>query len=160
MTEADARLLAEAYADHAAACRLYARSLAVEDDAQQEAFVRLARHLAAGRAMPDHPRAWLLTATRSAALDARRNHRRRLAREAAAFKDKAMFEQSDSLDTNAVERALAQLAPRQREAVVLRLWCDCDFKAIGELTGVAASTAHADYAAGIDELRRLLGEAR
>ena len=150
-----ARLLADAHARHGGACAAYARSLGGDEDAAQEALVRLARHLAAGRAMPDSPRAWLLRAVRSAALDGRRRDRRRRAREHAAFRPQGAPE---AVEREAVEAALMRLSERRREAVVLRVWCDLDFKAIAALVGVAASTAHADCAAGLAELRGLLGD--
>lgn len=157
MTDAAARLLADAYAAHAPACRLYARSLSPEaDDATHEAFVRLARRLVKGEAVPEHCRAWLLTAVRSAALDMRRRTRRRQRHEVAAFADGrgGLFEPNDSHDAATAEGALMRLTARQREAVVLRIWCDLSFEAIAALTGTAASTAHADFTTGIDELRR------
>lgn len=158
MTEAAARLLADAFAVHGPACRLYARSFALDaEDAQQEAFVRLARRLTAGEALPEHLRAWLMKAVRSAALDARRRARRRRLREASAFAAPPMFQSGEALDAQAAQRALLQLPPRQREAVVLRIWGELGFEAIAQMTGVATSTAHSDFAAGINKLRRLMG---
>ena len=162
VTDAAARLLADAYTAHAPACRLYARSLTPEaDDAAHEAFVRLARRLAAGESMPDVPRAWLLTAVRSAALDARRKSRRRQAREVAAFGAEPplrLFEAGDALDAQTAETALMRLPARQREAVILRLWGELGFEAIAQVTGVTTSTAQPDYVSAIRQLQLHLGE--
>ena len=158
MTDPAARLLAEAYAAHGPACRLYARALTDDpDDVIQEAFIRLARRLTAGEPLPEHLRAWLLTAVRSAAIDARRRSQRRRNHEAAAFAQRPMFEPAEGLDAAAAERALQDLPQRQREAVVLRIWGGLGFEAIAQMTGVATSTAHADFTAGIAELRRRMG---
>ena len=158
MTDPAARLLAEAYAAHGPACRLYARALADDpEDVVQETFVRLARRLTAGQALPEHLRAWLLTAVRSAAIDARRRSQRRRNHESTAFTPRPMFEPGSGLDAAAAERALEELAPRQRETVILRLWGDLGFEAIAQMTGVATSTAHADFTAGIADLRRRMG---
>ena len=157
MDAAAARALADAHAAHAAACSLYSRSLTGDEDAKQEAFVRLARHLTAGRGEPRNARAWLLTAVRSAALDEHRGDRRRRDRE-----QRAVFDQADdhgdpaAVDAEAVGRALMRLPARRREAVVLRLWCGLEFNEIARLCGVAASTAHADYTAALADLRHFL----
>lgn len=159
MNDAAARKLADAYTVHGPACRVYARSLTgADDDAAQEAFVRLARRLAAGGVMPEHLRPWLLTAVRSAVIDARRSADRRRQRESAALPDAPLFEPGAALDAEAAERAIMSLPARQREAVTLRIWGELGFEAIARMLGVATSTAHADFNAGIAALRRSLGE--
>ena len=163
VTDAAARMLADAYAAHAPACRLYARSLSPDaKDAAQEAFARLARRLAAGDGLPEHLRAWLMTAVRSAVLDARRRTRRRQRRETlvhpAAFAARAIFEPGAGVDAASAEAALARLPERQREVMVLRIWGDLGFETIATMIGVSTSTAHADFGAGIATLRREMGE--
>ena len=117
--------------------------------------MKLARRLTNGDAMPAHPRAWLLSAVRSAALDLRRWSRRRERREAFAARPD-VGEATDPLDGEAVAAAMDRLPERQREVVVLHLWCDLTFAEAAELIGIAASTAHADYRAGLAALRNLL----
>ena len=149
-------MFADAHAQHAAACLAYAGRLApagLADDAKQEAFVKLARRLSAGEPMPDHPRAWLLTAVRSAALDLRRTDRRRERREAFAAQPD-VESTTDPLHREAITTALDRLPDRQREVVVLHLWCDLTFAEAADLIGIAASTAHADYRAGLAALRQ------
>ena len=153
------RALERAYADHAAACVLYARQLSphAAEDAAQEAFVKLMRRMVSGDP-PANVRAWLLTAVRSAALDGRRGEGRRRRREQAVATPLFAEAATDGLDATAVADALADLSPRRREVLVLRLWCDLGFAEVAELVGVAVSTAHADYAAALDALRRRFGE--
>lgn len=154
MTPTAARQLHDAYAAHAAVCRRYAGQLDGEsDDAAQEAFVKLARRLARGDGLPPNPRAWLLAATRSAALDARRSRTRRQRRES-AFATPAV--EAEPVEAGPLLAALRGLPVRQREVVVLRLWAGLTFPQAAELIGVAASTAHADYAAAIETMRQIL----
>ena len=151
--------LARAHAEHAGACLLYARQVAPDhaaaQDATQEAFVRLMRHLTNTATMPDSPRAWLLTATRHAALDARRGERRRRDRER-NIAPSALVAPPDAsgLDADAVMEAVARLPARQREVLTLRLWADLNFAEIAAVVGVSLSTAHADHAAALRTLRR------
>ena len=146
------------YAEHAAACVLYARTLAGDgaEDAAHEAFVRLMRRLAAGGEPPDHVRAWLLVATRSAALDGRKADARRRRRERAAADGSPAFAPAagDGLDAALATAALADLPARRREVLVLRLWGGLGFAEIAEIVGVGVSTAHADHAAALEDLRK------
>jgi RNA polymerase sigma-70 factor, ECF subfamily len=56
-----------------------------------------------------------------------------------------------------VERAVAELPPDQREALVLRHYEQMSFEAMAQLTGVAASTLKSRYAAAMVRLRERLG---
>ena len=153
MEGAAAKAFDDAYRAHAAACRGYASALPGDpDDATHEAFVKLCRRLAAGGSMPTNPRAWLLAAVRTNALDARRAERRRHRREQFAFEPRV----EATLPDPAVHDALWRIDERRREAVVLRLWCDASFADVAELMGVAISTAHDLYRRGLDDLRDLL----
>ncbi len=146
-----ARQLEQAYADHASACRSYAAVLPGDpDDATHEAFVRLARRLTSGDAMPTHPRAWLLTAVRSCAIDEGRMSIRRRRREAFA----APVDREQRGQDPAVVAALWRIDERSRQAIVLRLWCGVGFQEAADLLGCAASTAHDLYRRGLDDLRR------
>lgn len=160
MTGRDAELFGEVYAAHAAACRVYARHLSSDaggaEDATHEAFVKLARRLAEGRPLPEHLRAWLLSAVRSAALDARRSFRRRERREAFVAYPPAFELSTGALDAAEVTAALERLPERQREVVVLHLWAGLTFAEAGALVGVSASTAHGDYTVGLATLRTRL----
>ena len=149
-----------AYAQHAAACVLYAQQIVgarLSEDACQEAFVRLFRHLARGGDLPRAARAWLLKATRSAALDLMRSEKRRSRREeAAGVREAFAANPGAALDGRELAAALAGLPPRQRETIVLRVWGEMGFTEIAEMLDVAVSTAHGDYSAGLRALREKL----
>ena len=149
-----------AYAQHAAACVLYAQQVVgarLADDACQEAFVRLFRLLVRGGERPRAPRAWLLKATRSAALDLLRSEKRRIRREEAAGVREAFApDPAAALDSQELSAALATLPPRQRETVVLRIWGEMGFTEIAQMLDVVVSTAHGDYSAGLRALRETL----
>ena len=144
---------------HAPACRLYARQWldpAAADDAVQEAFVRLIGL----QNPPDSPRAWLFAAVRHLALTAVRSDGRRRARErstggALRAGDFAPSPEG-AVDARLAADALGDLPPRQREAVVLRLWGHLGYADAARVAGVSLATAHADYAAAIAALRRRL----
>lgn len=152
-------MLARAWHDHAACCVLYARGLTdAPDDAVQEAFVRLMRRLQT-EPMPDSPRAWLITATRSAALDARKRetrHRLRIAKWAGEVALTATT--PTKFESRSVGAALDQLERDLREPVVLRLWVELSFEQIAGLIKTSASTAHDRYQRGLAALRDILGD--
>jgi RNA polymerase sigma factor (sigma-70 family) len=155
--------LEAAYQEHAATCRLYALQIVGAgraEDAAQEAFIRLLSHLVREKAVPHAPRAWLLAATRSAALDLLRSDKRRLHRE--SHRPEMAFAEgpADRLEAREVTESLEGLPQRQREAIVLRIWGDLGFAEIAELLGVALSTAHGDYQAGLSALREKLDPPR
>ena len=152
--------IASAYAEHAPTCLLYARQIAPEcaEDVVQEAFMKLIRFAAAEGTPPREVRAWLLTATRSAAIDRVRSESRRRRRERSiAPKVACLASEGDLFDAHHVTEALAGLPERRREVVVLRLWGGLGFAEIAKLLGVGLSTAHDDYHNAINELRRKLG---
>ncbi|HMP60078.1 MAG TPA: RNA polymerase sigma factor [Gemmatales bacterium] len=148
------RQLADLVDRHGPALVLYARQWsAVPEDIVQEAFLKLIRQ---GK-MPPEPVAWLHRVVRNAAIDAARVEQRRLRRESAVvgrwFTDAAL----EGLDVAAAVAALADLPVEQREGIVARLWGGLSFEQIAELAGVAASTAHRRFAAGLAALRERLG---
>jgi RNA polymerase sigma factor (sigma-70 family) len=55
--------------------------------------------------------------------------------------------------------AMSQLPLEQREAVLLRHYCDMRFRAIAQCQGVSVSAAQARYRCGIERLRSLLDDA-
>lgn len=154
------QFLEAAYVQHAAACRLYAHQIIggkLAEDACQEAFIRLFRQVVRGGGAPRAPRAWLLMATRSAALDLFRSEKRRRRREEIAGRDEPFAkEPGAAIEAGELAAALAQLPQRQREVIVLRIWGELGFADIAEMLGVAISTAHADCTTGLAALRQKL----
>lgn len=158
------QFLETAHAQHAAACVLYAQQIVgarLAEDACQEAFVRLFRQVMRGGELPRSVRAWLLMTTRSAALDLLRSEKRRIRREeAAGGRDAFMRDPAAALQGQELSAALERLPPRQRETVVLRIWGEMGFTDIAQTLGVALSTAHGDYTAGLRALREMLDPKR
>jgi RNA polymerase sigma-70 factor (ECF subfamily) len=135
---------------------LYARQWCdTPEDVVQEAFLKLARTKA-----PDDPIAWLYRVVRNGALDAARVARRRHRREAAVARPARWFVEPEveGLDAAVAVAAVARLPAEQREAIVARLWGGLSFEQIGAVAGCSASTAFRRYSAGIEALRRELGE--
>jgi RNA polymerase sigma factor (sigma-70 family) len=154
----DPSQLAAWFDAHAGAMVLYARQWltdrAAAEDVVQEVFVRL---MSGPGSQPNNPRAWLFAAVRNAAIDAARSESRRKVRERSATPF-AWFEKrhDDLLDAEAVQRAVAQLPPRQREVVTLRVWSDMTLNEISQVVGIAISTVHDEYRRGLDAVRQLM----
>lgn len=156
MTDPDK--LATWFEAHAAALALYARQWldrGQAEDVVQEVFVRL---LTQGRE-PPNARAWLYASVRNAAIDAARAASRRKRREdAVSAETRGWFDPrpADVLDADAVQHAVQQLPPRQREVVTLRVWSGMTLSEVSQVMGIAVSTVHDEYRRGLDALRRLM----
>jgi len=143
--------------NHGPALILYARQWCpTAEDVVQDAFLKLL-------AVPEPPRdvlPWLYRVVRNRALDASKTARRRQRRESAVARRETWFVETaiDGIDASAAVAALEQLPVEQREAIVARLWGGLSFELIGEVAGCSASSAFRRFAAGIDSLRRELGE--
>lgn len=153
----DARRLTELIDAHASALVLYARQwCATPEDAVQDAFCKLA----SSRVWPDDPPAWLFRVVRNAAIDAGRSDRRRQNREAIAARPERWFVEPaiEGLDAGMAVAALEDLPAEQREVIVARLWGGLTFEQFGQVAGCSASSAHRRFKAGIEALRKKLGE--
>jgi RNA polymerase sigma factor (sigma-70 family) len=148
--------LARLVEQYAAALTLYARQwCAAPEDVVQEAFLKLASQ----RTTPQNVAAWLYRVVRNGALSAARAAKRRRHYEgAAAANATSWFLPSDfsGLDAEAATAALSALPLEQRETIVAHLWGGLSFEQIGELSGVAASTAHRRYLSALAALRERL----
>lgn len=129
---------------------------AAAEDVLQDVFVSLVRH---GHAVVRTPRAWLLTATLNRVRD-----RLRRRRPAAAELDALASQLPDPVQTamqqertRLVAAALAKLPLPQREVVVLHVFEDLSFSAIGQLCGVSPDTAASRWRYACDKLRARLG---
>ncbi len=153
----DARRFTTLMDAHAAKLVLYARQWTdAPEDAVQEAFLKLVRQ----RVEPHEPVAWLYRVVRTTALDIGKGQRRRERRETQAARPVEWFNEPavDGLDAEDAVRALEALPPDQREVIVARLWGGLSFEQIAAVAGCSASSAHRRFAAGIESLRRTLGE--
>ena len=149
--------LGQLYRQHAPALRLYARQWGGSaEDLVQNAFVRLARQTPP----PEHVLPWLYRVVRNAALDAGKAERRRQRRESAVARSARWFVEPsvEGLDAEAAVAALAKLGADEREVIVARLWGGLSFEEIAGVAGCSASTAFRRFTAGIDALRKELGE--
>lgn len=159
MPEHPARNLAHWFDTCAPGLVLYARQWlprAEAEDAVQEVFVRL-------MAQPREPanvKGWLFVATRNAAIAAARSDRRRVRREQTAAEQSAegrqtLFEHRlhDLIDAAVAEAALAALPAPQREVVTLRIWGGMTLAEVSQVTGLAVSTVHDHYRAGLARLK-------
>src|SRR5258708_2916947 len=128
--------------------RLYGLALwrtGCEEDARdvvQEVFVRLASRRSDLRGV-EAPHIWLLAVTHNASLDAvrRRSRRRTEPLESAAHVAAPGSTPERAAAASSTSRALAQLPPPQREAVLLHHVAGCSFREIAAITGVPAFTA-------------------
>jgi RNA polymerase sigma-70 factor, ECF subfamily len=138
--------------------RQWVHSLADAEDVVQNAFVRFWRHQPEAGA--DHY-PLLYAAVRSSALDLLRTQERRARREtddrvAVPRGDANWFdttiEQREHADQ--VQAALEQLAPAQREVIVLKMWGELTFAQIAQALGESINTVASRYRYALEALRR------
>lgn len=136
------------------------------EDLVQECFFRLARRWPRVRAM-EHPKAYARKVLVNLALDAS-GRRRRSAAELGDGLDAATEHADDAavrlfgrveVGTD-LERALGDLAPRQRTALVLRYFEDLPEAEVAELMGCSVGTVKSTTARALERLRGhdLLGD--
>ena len=122
----------------------------------QESLIQLARQ----KETPRDVLPWLYRVVRNRAISISRSSRRRRRREAeAGIEGDAYFEASpeDRVDIDVAQVALASLPTEQREVIVAHLWGGMTFEEIGRLVGVADSTAHRRYHAGVQQIQKQVG---
>src|SRR5947209_5820798 len=143
------------YADKAAHFVLYGRALGLShseaEDVLQETFLALLEQ----EERPEKPLHYCLRSFRNRALNYRRGLWRRIARE---LESSRWFERS--ADQSAQERAamccLAKLPREQREVIVLKIWHQHTFEAIGELLEISPNTVAGRYRYGLQKLKGYL----
>lgn len=143
------------YEEKAAELILYGRALGLShseaEDVLQETFVALLQR----PVPPEQPAHYCVRCYRNRALNHRRSLWRRLARE---LESSRWFERSDneSPEERAAMHGLAKLPPEQREVIVLKIWHDYTFEAIGELLQISPNTAAGRYRYGVQKLQACL----
>src|SRR5262245_44830646 len=139
---------------HAAVLELAARQwCAIPEDVVQEAFMKLSRL----DREPEQVAAWLYRVVRNAAMTANRSGRRRQQHEAAAGGMSWFVEAGDGrLDALVATAALAELPDDSRDVIVAHLWNGLTFEQAAEALGIATTTAHRRYLAGLELLRTRL----
>jgi len=145
------------YENRAAAMLLYGRALGLShseaEDVLQDTFLAL---IQLGQP-PLNPEHFAVRTYRNRALNHRRSLLRRLRREAAAH---GWFEGDDaasSVEAVAMD-ALGALPPKQREVVVLKVWHELTFDAIGSLVGASPNTVAARYRYALRKIRDALAQ--
>jgi RNA polymerase sigma-70 factor (ECF subfamily) len=132
------------------------------EEALQDSFVRAYRSL---ERCDDPGRfgAWLygILVNRCRTTGARGARRRRMfVHDAAALQGAAHPEQPDRLEwTDAVDRALARLAPEYREAFLLKHVEDLEYEAMADLTGAGVSALKMRVKRAREQLQKFLREA-
>jgi RNA polymerase sigma-70 factor (ECF subfamily) len=126
-------------------------------DVVQEVFLRLVEKRHRLRAVRD-PRAWLLTITQRAAVDATRRRARRQSQpiETCSFLEADGEDSDRAVDARRASRLLASLPPAQRDVIYLHHFAGCTFAAIGDIVGVPTFTAASRYRLGMQKLRRMM----
>ena len=134
------------------------------EDISQEVFV------SAYRALQGYPadqiaslrlRPWLFTITLNLCRNHSRSRGRRPAQVALGDTDRAGAEMTEAdaleqLATDEWRERLALLAPRQRDAIVLRLVVGLSYDEIGEVINRPAGTAKSDVYRGLERLRTMI----
>jgi RNA polymerase sigma-70 factor (ECF subfamily) len=134
---------------------LYGRALGLShseaEDVLQETFLALLQRATP----PEEPEHYCLRSFRNRALNHRRSLWRRLARE---WESQRWFERSEdeTPQERAAMHALARLPREQREVIVLKIWHQYTFDAIGRLLGLSPNTVAGRYRYGMQKLRSSL----
>jgi RNA polymerase sigma-70 factor (ECF subfamily) len=140
------------YEEKAAQLVVYGRALGLghseAEDVLQETFLSLVQQ----ETRPDKPLHYCLRSFRNRALNYRRSLWRRLTRE---LESKEWFEAGEEENPQEREamRCLAKLPAEQREVIVLKIWHQHTFEAIGELLELSPNTVAGRYRYGMQKLK-------
>ncbi len=140
------------YEAKAAELIVYGRALGLghgeAEDVLQETFMSLLKLPEA----PNQPQHYCVRSFRNRALNYRRSLWRRLTRE---WESLRWFERtpSESPEERQAMRALEELPREQREVIVLKIWHEYTFEAIGALLEISPNTAAGRYRYGLQKLR-------
>ena len=138
---------------HAARMVLYARQW-LDGDEARDAVQDVFCNAATLREPPRNGKAWLLRATRNAAINRLRSRRRRKARHDAAPREDWFRPRGDDRpDPQEVQQLVARLPEAQREVLVLRIWCEMTLREIADLLGRPVSTLFSQYRAALATLK-------
>jgi RNA polymerase sigma-70 factor (ECF subfamily) len=139
------------------AARLVLRDRELARDAVQEALIRAWRDLP-GLRDPDRFDAWLHRLLMNAAIDeARRRRRRVIEVELASIVEPATDAAVDLADRDAVDRALARLAPESRALVVMHYYLGMPMPEAATCLGIRLGTAKSRLHRAIHLLRNAFG---
>lgn len=140
--------------------RRYVRSDADAADVTQQAFVRAFRGLLAFRGAAS-VRSWLYRIAINCSLSWLRDHKRE---QPAEIDEEQLVEPaaapgkiSDGEDGIRLRAAIAQLPPKQKLVLELRVFDDLSFKEVAELADCTENTAKVNFHYAVKRLRDILG---
>jgi RNA polymerase sigma-70 factor (ECF subfamily) len=140
--------------------RRYVKSDSDASDITQLAFVRAFRGLAAFRGTAT-VRSWLYRIAINCALSWLRDHRREqpaeIAEDALTDYNPAPSQLSAGDDRAWLRGAIAQLPPKQKLVLELRVFDDLSFKEVAELAECSENTAKVNFHYAVKRLRDILG---
>ena len=140
--------------------RRYVKHDADAADVTQQAFVRAFRGLAAFRGTAT-VRSWLYRIAINCALSWLRDHRREqpteIAEDALTDANPAPEQLSAGDDRTWLRAAIAQLPPKQKLVLELRVFDDLSFKEVAELAACSENTAKVNFHYAVKRLRDILG---
>jgi DNA-directed RNA polymerase specialized sigma24 family protein len=105
------------------------------------------------------PRAWLCRIARSAALDHFRSEERRLRREE-RYAHGAPVVDDPALGPSALESALMQLSPAEREVVALRVLLELDGPTTARVLGISVTACSTRLSRALKRLEEMMSDAR
>jgi RNA polymerase sigma-70 factor, ECF subfamily len=139
--------------------RRYVKHDADASDVTQQAFVRAFKGLAAFRGAAT-VRSWLYRISINCALSWLRDHKREqaseIAEDALVAQHAAPAKIMDGQDGALLRRAIAQLPPKQKLVLELRVFDDLSFKEVAELADCTENTAKVNFHYAVKRLRELL----
>jgi RNA polymerase sigma-70 factor (ECF subfamily) len=142
--------------------RRYIKSDADASDVTQLVFVRAFKGLVAFRGQSS-VRSWLLRIAINCSLSWIRDHRREQPAEIAEDALTATNMAPDHITSNQqgarLREAIAQLPPKQKLVLELRVFDDLSFKEVAELADCSENTAKVNFHYAVKRLREILGPA-
>ena len=140
--------------------RRYVKSDADAADITQLAFVRAFRGLTGFRGTAS-VRSWLYRIAINCSLSWLRDHRREqpaeIAEEALIDDNPAPDQLSQGDDRAQLRKAIAQLPPKQKLVLELRVFDDLSFREVAELADCSENTAKVNFHYAVKRLRDILG---
>ena len=135
--------------------RQQADSFAEAEDILQDAFM----HIWTRRELfPRIEPGLVFTHIRRMAVDGARRRKRRQNREQlyVVDKDPAYFSESPAFLPEELQAALEELPKEQREVLILKIWGEQTYEAIGDTLEISPNTAASRYRYGLEHLRKTL----
>src|SRR6266498_113778 len=132
---------------------------AVAEDLTGETFEKAFRSWRRFDPRRGTPRAWLCRIARSAALDHFRSEERRLRRED-RYAHGARVVDDAGLGPSALESALTQLSPAEREVVALRVLLELDGPTAARVLGISVTACSTRLSRALKRLEEMMSNAR